>query len=60
MVSLTFATTYPPSLGDAATVVPLDVGRWAVITGPEVERRRLANELRLLSRGRGRPGAEAA
>src|SRR5574341_2156907 len=59
MVSITFAKTYPATPGEGVTVVPLDVGHWAVITGPEPERHRVANALRLHARLRV-PRGEAA
>jgi hypothetical protein len=51
MVLVTIVTD-PPEPADAqATVVPLDAGRWALVSGLDpVQRRRVAYELRLLAR----------
>jgi len=50
MVCVTVLDEFPWHFGDDGLTVPLDVGRWAVITGgtPEL-RRRVAEELRVLS-----------
>ena len=50
MVFVSLMDEFPWHLDDAALLVPLDVGRWAVIAGgaPEL-RRRVAADLRALS-----------
>jgi hypothetical protein len=50
MVFVSLLDEFPWHLDDAALLVPLDVGRWAVISGgaPEL-RRRVATDLRALS-----------
>lgn len=53
MVIVTVVPQYPRDLGELEQVVPLDAGRWAVLTeGTPAERRRVARDLRLLSHRR--------
>lgn len=60
MVIVTVLQNYPSGLGDDARVVPLDVSRWAVLSGgTPAEQRRVARELRVLAR-RTPPGQLAA
>ncbi len=50
MVFVSFMDEFPWYLDDAALLVPLDVGRWAVVSGGKPElRRRVATDLRALS-----------
>ncbi len=51
MVFVSFLDEFPWNLDDEALLVPLDVGRWAVISGGKPDhRRRVAADLRALSR----------
>ncbi len=50
MVFVSFMEEFPWHLDDDALMVPLDVGRWAVISGGQGDvRRRVAADLRALS-----------
>ncbi len=53
MVIVTVLQDYPSGLAEDMRVVPLDVSRWAVLSGGSpAEQRRVARELRVLSRRR--------
>ena len=53
MIFVSFMDEFPWYLDEAVLLVPLDVGRWAVISGGKPElRRRIAAELRALSHRR--------
>ena len=50
MVFVSFMEEFPWHLDDEALLVPLDVGRWAVVSGGQGDlRRRVAADLRALS-----------
>lgn len=49
MVTVTLLREYPLDPEEESRVIPLDAGRWAMLTGgTEIERRRVANELRVM------------
>lgn len=51
MVTVSILSQYPQTADDDTKVVPLDVGRWAVLEGgTPAQRRRIAHELRALAR----------
>jgi hypothetical protein len=51
VVTVSTVSQYPQSVADDTKVVPLDVGRWAVLEGgTQAQRRRIASELRALAR----------
>jgi hypothetical protein len=52
MVFVSFTDEFPWQLDDDALAVPLDVGRWALISGSTLDlRRSVAADLRALARG---------
>ena len=56
MVTVTLHPNYPADAGEDRPVVPIDAGRWALLSGgSEIERRRVANELRVMVYRRGTP-----
>ena len=61
MVTVTLIREYPRDPKEESQVIPLDAGRWALLTGgSQVERRRVANELRMLAHRRTTPPPLAA
>jgi hypothetical protein len=53
MVTVTLLPEYPRDPDEGSRVIPLDTGTWALLTGgSEVERRRVANELRVMAHRR--------
>lgn len=53
MVTVTLIREYPRDPQEESQVIPLDAGRWALLTGGSaVERRRVANELRVMAHRR--------
>ena len=53
MVTVTLLSEYPRDPDEGSRVIPLDAGTWALLTGgSEVERRRVANELRVMAHRR--------
>jgi hypothetical protein len=53
MVTVTLLREYPVNPEEESRVIPLDAGRWALLTGGSaVERRRVANELRVMAHRR--------
>jgi hypothetical protein len=53
MVTVTLLPEYPRDPDEGSRVIPLDAGTWAQLTGgSEVERRRVANELRVMAHRR--------
>jgi len=53
MVTVTLLGEYPPAMEEESQVIPLDAGRWALLAGGSaVERRRVANELRVMAHRR--------
>lgn len=53
MVTVTLLFEYPRDPDEGSRVIPLDAGNWALLTGgSEVERRRVANELRVMAHRR--------
>lgn len=53
MVTVTLLREYPLDPEEESQVIPLDAGRWALLTGGSaVERRRVANELRVMAHRR--------
>jgi hypothetical protein len=53
MVTVTLLPEYPRDPDEGSRVIPLDAGRWALLTGgSEVERRRVANDLRVMAHRR--------
>lgn len=53
MVTVTLLPEYPLAQEEDSQVVPLDAGRWALLAGGSaVERRRVANELRVMAHRR--------
>jgi len=53
MVTVTLLPEYPRDPHEGSRVIPLDAGTWALLTGgSEVERRRVANELRVMAHRR--------
>lgn len=53
MVTVTLLPEYPRDPDEGSRVIPLDAGTWALLTGgSEVERRRVANELRVMAHRR--------
>lgn len=56
MVTVTLLPSYPADVTEGTRVVPLDAGRWALLSGgTEIERRRVANELRVMAHRRATP-----
>jgi hypothetical protein len=61
MVTVTLLREYPLDPEEESQVVPLDAGRWALLSGgSQVERRRVANELRVMTHRRAPPPPLAA
>ncbi len=53
MVTVTLLREYPLDAQEEARVIPLDAGTWALLAGgSEVERRRVANDLRVMAHRR--------
>lgn len=53
MVTVTLLRDYPLDPEEESQVIPLDAGRWALLRGGSaVERRRVANELRVMAHRR--------
>lgn len=53
MVTVTLLRDYPLDSEEESQVVPLDAGQWALLSGGSaVERRRVANELRVMAHRR--------
>ena len=56
MVTVTLLPDYPAGAGEETRVVPIDAGRWALLSGgTDVEQRRVANELRVMTHRRTTP-----